>query len=194
MKNIRGKIRLAAALLLVLLFTACAGSVEPETQAPADSVETSVIETQMPEETLTEPETQAPADSPEAAAGTELPVEGGSYYDMENVVLYLYLYGELPPNYITKEEAEALGWSGGSVEKYEAGAAIGGDRFGNREGLLPAAQGRKYTECDIDTLGADTRGAKRLVFSNDGLYFYTADHYESFSEVVVSEDYTVEVR
>ncbi len=168
MKNIRGKIRLAAALLLVLLFTACAGSVEPETQAPADS--------------------------PEAAAGTELPVEGGSYYDMENVVLYLYLYGELPPNYITKEEAEALGWSGGSVEKYEAGAAIGGDRFGNREGLLPAAQGRKYTECDIDTLGADTRGAKRLVFSNDGLYFYTTDHYESFSEVVVSEDYTVEVR
>ena len=168
MKNIRGKIRLAAALLLVLLFTACAGSVEPETQAPVDS--------------------------PEAAAGAELPVEGGSYYDMENVVLYLYLYGELPPNYITKEEAEALGWSGGSVEKYEAGAAIGGDRFGNREGLLPAAQGRKYTECDIDTLGADTRGVKRLVFSNDGLYFYTTDHYESFSEVVVSEDYTVEVR
>ena len=168
MKNIRGKIRLAAALLLVLLFTACAGSAEAETQAPANS--------------------------PEAAAGAELPVEGGSYYDMENVVLYLYLYGELPPNYITKEEAEALGWSGGSVEKYEAGAAIGGDRFGNREGLLPAAQGRKYTECDIDTLGSDTRGAKRLVFSNDGLYFYTADHYESFSEVVVSEDYTVEVR
>ena len=194
MKNIRGKIRLAAALLLVLLFTACAGSVEPETQTPADSVETSVTETQTPEETQTEPETQAPADSPEAAAGAELPVEGGSYYDVENVVLYLYLYGELPPNYITKEEAEALGWSGGSVEKYEAGAAIGGDRFGNREGLLPAAQGRKYTECDIDTLGADTRGAKRLVFSNDGLYFYTADHYESFSEVVVSEDYTVEVR
>ena len=194
MKNIRGKIRLAAALLLVLLFTACAGSAEAETQVPADSVETSVTETQMPKETQTEPETQAPVDSPEAAAGAELPVEGGSYYDMENVVLYLYLYGELPPNYITKEEAEALGWSGGSVEKYEAGAAIGGDRFGNREGLLPAAQGRKYTECDIDTLGSDTRGAKRLVFSNDGLYFYTADHYESFSEVVVSEDYTVEVR
>lgn len=121
----------------------------------------------------------------------ELPQQGNSYYDLENVVLYLYLYEELPSNYITKSEARELGWEGGSVEKYKEGAAIGGDRFGNREELLPVEDGRTYTECDIDTLGNGSRGAKRLVFSNDGLYFYTEDHYESFDEVIVTEGYEV---
>ena len=111
------------------------------------------------------------------------PERGEYYYDLENVVLYLESYGELPDNFITKNEARELGWSGGSVEEYLEGAAIGGDRFGNYEGLLPQAEGRSYTECDIDTLGYGSRGSRRLVFSNDGLYFYTSDHYESFDEV-----------
>lgn len=115
------------------------------------------------------------------------PEYGGYYYDVENVVLYLAAYGQLPPNYITKNEARALGWSGGSVEAVKAGAAIGGDRFGNYEGLLPDKPGRVWTECDIDTLGYGSRGSRRLVFSNDGLYFYTGDHYESFREVTVNE-------
>jgi guanyl-specific ribonuclease Sa len=58
---------------------------------------------------------------------------------------------------------------------------IGGNTFGNREGLLPSKKGRTYTECDIDTLGAKARGIKRIVFSNDGLIYYTDDHYESFT-------------
>ena len=120
-----------------------------------------------------------------------LPTYGGYYYDLTNVVLYLELYDELPSNYITKNEARELGWEGGSVEKYLKGAAIGGDTFGNREGLLPKANGRSYTECDIDTNGYSSRGSRRLVFSNDGLYFYTADHYETFSEVTVTEEYKV---
>lgn len=115
------------------------------------------------------------------------PVEGEYYYDLENVVLYLELYDTLPDNYITKKEAQDLGWSGGSVEQYLEGAAIGGDRFGNREGLLPKADGRSYTECDLNTDGADSRGAERLVFSNDGLYFHTEDHYETFTEVWVED-------
>ena len=57
---------------------------------------------------------------------------------------------------------------------------IGGDYFGNYEGLLPAQKGRKYYECDIDTLGKSKRGAKRIIYSNDGLIYYTEDHYESF--------------
>ena len=122
---------------------------------------------------------------------SDLPIEGNSYYDLENVVLYLYLYEELPDNYMTKTEARELGWEGGSVEKYKEGAAIGGDTFGNREGLLPKEKGRTYTECDIDTDGEKSRGAKRLVFSSDGLYFYTEDHYESFDEVIVMDDYEV---
>ena len=115
------------------------------------------------------------------------PVEGEYYYDLENVVLYLELYDTLPDNYITKKEAQALGWSGGSVERYLEGAAIGGDRFGNREGILPKEEGRSYTECDLNTDGADSRGAERLVFSNDGLYFHTEDHYETFTEVWVED-------
>jgi len=103
----------------------------------------------------------------------------GSYTTAEDVSLYLTLYGELPENFITKKEARALGWSGGSLEPYAPGKCIGGDRFGNYEGILP--DGREYHECDIDTLGAESRGAKRLVFSGDGLIYYTEDHYESFT-------------
>lgn len=118
-------------------------------------------------------------------AEPDAPEQDGYYYDVESVVLYLDAYAELPPNFITKNQAGDLGWSGGSVEDYRKGAAIGGDRFGNREGLLPKSSGRSYTECDIDTHGAESRGAKRLVFSNDGLYFYTDDHYNSFTQLTV---------
>ena len=99
----------------------------------------------------------------------------------EDVALYLHTYGHLPDNFITKKEAQALGWEGGSLEPYAPGMCIGGSSFGNFEGLLPEADGRSYQECDIDTLGADSRGAKRLVYSNDGLIYYTDDHYESFT-------------
>lgn len=104
----------------------------------------------------------------------------GSYYSKDEVALYIHTYGCLPGNFVTKAEAEDAGWSGGSVEKYIPGAAIGGNRFGNREGLLPDAPGRTWTECDINTNGASGRGAERIVFSNDGLIYYTNDHYESF--------------
>lgn len=106
--------------------------------------------------------------------------EEGVYTSKEDVALYIHLYGHLPPNFITKKEAEELGWKGGSLEPYAPGMCIGGSRFGNYEELLPQADGRSYTECDIDTLGADKRGAKRIVFSNDGLIYYTEDHYKSF--------------
>ena len=107
--------------------------------------------------------------------------EDGWYTSKEEVALYIHLYGQLPGNYVTKDEAEEAGWHGGNVERWTGeGTAIGGSPFGNREGLLPKAQGRYYTECDIDTAGESSRGAKRIVFSNDGLVYYTEDHYESF--------------
>ncbi|MDE7242603.1 MAG: ribonuclease [Oscillospiraceae bacterium] len=107
--------------------------------------------------------------------------EEGTYNSKEDVSLYLHLYEHLPSNYLTKSEARELGWTGGSVEKYAPGCAIGGDRFGNREGLLPEEPGRQYYECDIDTAGESSRGAKRIIFSDDGLIYYTEDHYESFT-------------
>ena len=114
--------------------------------------------------------------------------EYGTYNSVEDVSLYLYTYGCLPENYITKNEARDLGWEGGSVERWAGeGAAIGGDKFGNKEGILPKTDGRQYYECDIDTVGESGRGAKRIVWSNDGLIYYTDDHYESF-ELLYGEE------
>lgn len=128
------------------------------------------------------------------AQETVLPTEAaplldpdGTYDSKEDVALYIHLYGCLPQNYMTKSEARALGWDSGSVEDYAPGMCIGGDRFGNYEGLLPEADGRSWTECDIGTLGKDSRGARRIVFSNDGLIYYTDDHYNSF-ELLYGEE------
>ena len=104
--------------------------------------------------------------------------EDGSYNSRDEVALYIHLYGKLPSNYLTKKEAQALGWSGGSLEPYAPGCSIGGSYFGNNEGLLPKGS---YTECDIDTVGKKSRGAKRIVFSSTGEIYYTEDHYESFT-------------
>lgn len=111
----------------------------------------------------------------------------GSYTTKEDVALYIHTYGCLPSNFMTKDEARKLGWEGGSLEPYAPGMCIGGNYFGNYEGLLPEEDGREYTECDIDTLGASSRGAKRIVFSNDGLIYYTEDHYETF-ELLYGEE------
>lgn len=107
--------------------------------------------------------------------------EDGIYDSKDEVALYIHIYNKLPSNYITKAEAKKLGWSGGSVEKYKENCCIGGSTFSNNEGLLPSKSGRTYKECDIDTLGKSNRGAKRIVYSNDGLIYYTEDHYESFT-------------
>ena len=129
------------------------------------------------------PEEEAPPAEEEASPVEEEPAidEDGAYTTKEDVALYIYTYGHLPDNFITKKEAESLGWSGGGLDDYAYGCCIGGNRFGNYEGLLPEADGRTYTECDIDTMHASKRGAKRIVFSNDGLIYYTDDHYESFT-------------
>lgn len=102
------------------------------------------------------------------------------YTSKEDVALYLYTYGHLPQNFITKNEAKALGWSGGGLDPYRQNACIGGDKFGNFEENLPKKSGRQYYECDIDTMNQNSRGAKRIVYSNDGLIYYTSDHYSTF--------------
>ena len=124
-----------------------------------------------------------------AAQEEETPAieEDGTYTTKEDVVRYIHTYGHLPENFITKKQAQALGWEGGSLEPYAPGKCIGGSRFGNYEGTLPEKDGRTYTECDIDTLGASKRGGKRIVFSNDGLSYYTEDHYETFEPLYGEE-------
>lgn len=110
--------------------------------------------------------------------------EDGSYSSKEEVALYIHTYGKLPGNYLTKREAENLGWLSykGNLWDVAPGKSIGGSRFGNYEGQLPDAKGRKYYECDIDFDGT-YRNAKRIIYSNDGLIFYTEDHYKTFEQL-----------
>ncbi len=173
-----GKVKKSLALLLMLalmaaLLLGCA--VTPASQSAYESSQGSQGLPPSDELVL------LPADDPGGEApAAELPDEDGSYTTKEDVLAYLIAYGHLPSNFITKNEARAAGWEGGSLEPTCPGKCIGGDRFGNREGLLPSARGRVWTECDINTLGKRSRGAERIVFSNDGLIYYTGDHYESF--------------
>ena len=114
--------------------------------------------------------------------------EDGTYTSKEEVAEYLHTYGHLPSNFITKKEAKKLGWvsSEGNLEEVAPGMSIGGDYFGNYEGNLPEAEDRDYYECDIDFDGT-YRNGKRIVFSNDGLIYYTEDHYETF-ELLYGEE------
>ena len=121
----------------------------------------------------------------QSLAGVESAIdEKGTYTSKDEVALYLHTYGHLPSNYITKDEAEDAGWKTEGLDLDEAcpGKSIGGDRFGNREGKLPKAKGRTWYECDIDYKGG-SRGAKRIVYSSDGLLYYTEDHYKTFEQL-----------
>ena len=164
-------------LVLVLIYAILPDTGTDELNLNVAESASSVVEAVI-DEIAAEPEEEA--GTPGSDEAKKLLDPDGWYYSKEEVALYIHTYGCLPGNFVTKNEAEDAGWSGGSVEKYIPGAAIGGNRFGNREGLWPDAPGRTWTECDINTNGASGRGAERIVFSNDGLIYYTGDHYESF--------------
>ncbi len=176
--------------LTVFLLTGCTPSEEdvaPETPAEAVTQETEnsrqdIVEEDIPE--LSEEDDskeEVPSDSPTIS-------EEGTYTSKEDVAAYLHEYGHLPSNYLTKKEAKALGWvsSEGNLDEVAPGMSIGGDYFGNYEGTLPEADGRDYHECDIDFDGT-YRNAKRIVYSDDGLIYYTEDHYETF-ELLYGEE------
>ena len=164
--------RIAAFLLVVLSIAGIAACTVPEEVFPPDTPTAAisdVLHTTEPTEigTAAEIELSAKPTAPPQEPTSSPVKESGEYSSRDEVALYIHLFGHLPANFITKKQARELGWQGG-------------DRFGNYEGLLPQAEGRFYTECDIDTCGAPSRGAKRIVFLNDGLIFYTDDHYQSF--------------
>ncbi len=149
-------------LFTPLLLTACADS-----EALSDVLDL-VID-------VLEEDSSAPTSDASAAAIDA----DGSYTEKEDVALYLWTYKRLPGNFITKNEARDLGWEGGSVEDFAPGCAIGGDRFGNYEEILPPGD---YRECDIGTAGANSRGACRLVYTADCTrIYYTDDHYGTFT-------------
>ena len=156
----------------------------PVTEAPAVTESTTPPSTESaPSEPPAEtPSVEAEAPSEENAEATL--DENGRYTTPEDVALYIHTYGKLPCNFITKNEAKKLGWvsNQGNLWDVTDQMSIGGDRFGNYEGLLPDAPGRKWTECDVNYEGG-FRGSERILFSNDGLIYYTDDHYESFTQL-----------
>lgn len=166
---------LLAVFAMLLSLVACTAGV-PDF---FDDADTDILEVQPRPEVVEDDDwdDQQPDQQPPEANKI---AEDGVYSAKDDVALYLHTYGHLPGNYMTKKEAQALGWEGGKLEPYAPGKCIGGDRFGNYEDQLPKKKGRTYYECDIDTLGRSGRGAKRIVYSSDGLIYYTGDHYENF--------------
>ncbi len=172
-------------IILTILIVAVGGVI-----AGDDVVEIiSDIQTELQSQTLTEEQSTESSEQLEFEQQSDQSQldQDGYYYSKEDVSLYINTYSELPKNFVTKQQAGGRGWEGGSVENYIEGAAIGGDTFQNYEKLLPEKSGRVYYECDIDTDSQSSRGAKRIVFSNDGLIYYTDDHYESF-ELLYGEE------
>ena len=125
-------------------------------------------------------DTEAPAD-PEVPEETEEP---GPIIEPQQIADYLFEHGELPENFITKQEAKDLGWDSyvNYVSDVAPGMSIGGDYFGNYEGKLPRVKGRKYYECDCWYTGGK-RNQYRIIYSNDGHVWYTEDHYNTFTEM-----------
>ena len=170
-------------LLMILSLSLLTGCTQEDAELALD-VLNAVLESEVEEEISEETaDVTTEKEIPESTVS-----EDGTYTTKEEVAEYLYLYGHLPSNFITKKEAKKLGWvsSEGNLWDVAPGMSIGGDYFGNYEGNLPEADDRDYYECDIDFDGS-YRGAKRIVFSNDGLIYYTEDHYEAF-ELLYGEE------
>ena len=166
-----------------------------ELEAAVETGDSTVIEDSISNtvESLTqtgpmELETVEESEEPEPSTEDEAVIdEDGHYTSKEEVALYIHIYGKLPSNFISKKEAEDLGWKkkqgeAGQLHVVAPGMSIGGSSFGNYEGLLPEKKGRKYYECDINYVKGN-RGEERIVYSNDGWIFYTGDHYESFEQL-----------
>ena len=168
----RGMARRLAALLLALML-----AVSGLTCAAAESGDWRDLLRSL--YGLTDDAEETPSGEEETEVEFELPVT-----DPQQIVNYLSIYGELPENFITKDEAKALGWDSryNYVGEVAPGMSIGGEYFGNYEGLLPRKKGRKWYECDANYRGKK-RGPERVLYSSDGLYYYTDDHYQTFTEM-----------
>ena len=190
---------LSALLISLLSLSLLTGCSDKELEFAAD-VLTTILETEVEESTVQEegnfleeestiPEDAFTEEEVLITEDSEVDItEDGTYTSKEDVAEYIHKYGHLPSNYITKRSAKELGWisSEGNLDKVAPGMSIGGDYFGNYEGNLPETNDRDYYECDIDFDGT-YRNGKRIVYSNDGLIYYTEDHYETF-ELLYGEE------
>ena len=183
-RTIQGLSALVAALMLslALCLVGCA-TTDASEKATTGQDDVELLEVIEDEEGQEAPETRAPKKTG-SAKDLDLP-EDGTYTSKDEVAWYLHTYGHLPSNYITKWEAEDAGWKSEGQDLWDVcpGKSIGGGKFGNYEGKLPSKRGRTWRECDIDYRGQRSRGAKRIVYSSDGLIYYTSDHYKTFERL-----------
>lgn len=176
------------ALLSITMLAGLAGCKKTDPQ-PTKEPQPVPAETEQAEPSPTPTPESMPAPTPEATPTpepTEEPQasisEDDVYDTKDEVALYIYTFHHLPSCYMTKKEARKKGWENGALNQVIPGMCIGGDYFGNYEGLLPE-NGDDYYECDIDTMHRKSRGAKRIIFTEDGDVWYTDDHYESFEQL-----------
>lgn len=168
MKQIRKFIWMMVTMMMVL-FVGCSGTEGLESLGvPEISQAAADVQTEE------EPQTDTPLEI----------TEDGQYTAKEEVAEYVHRFGHLPDNFISKTKARKLGWDNkeGNLWDVAPGKSIGGSQFKNYDGALPDKPGRTWTECDIDYQGG-YREAKRLIFSNDGLVYYTEDHYKTFEQI-----------
>ena len=133
-----------------------------------------------------ETETSPPGDDAERKPEeiTPTPVPKGPIIDPQSIADYLFAHGELPDNFITKREAQSLGWDSryNYLSDVAPGKSIGGDYFGNYEEKLPVEKGISYHEADCYYTGGK-RNAYRIIYSSNGRVWYTEDHYNTFTEL-----------
>ena len=115
--------------------------------------------------------------------------ESGKYTTRDSVAAYLCKFDKLPSNYVGKNEGQQLyeTKTGKTFEKWNfnpwttIGVMIGGDKFSNDKSMLPQGS---YREADVD-YSANNRGTKRLMYQGGCTIYYTANHYESYSEIKI---------
>lgn len=166
------------ALLLLILgqqgILPLGDTADPPDALPTATIAAALTDSPTSTPTATPVRTEKPTAAPKQTAITA----------PQDIADYIFAHGTLPDNFLTKSEARQLGWDSSQnyVSDVAPGYSIGGDRFGNYEGLLPDASGRKWYEADANYT-AGPRGAERILYSSDGLVYYTSDHYQTFTEM-----------
>jgi hypothetical protein len=124
--------------------------------------------------------------------------ESGVDTTKDSVAAYLCKFDKLPSNYVGKNEGKDLYESstGNTFSKWNfnpwttIGVMIGGDDFNNYASdpdyyheNLPEGS---YSEADVDYSGSN-RGTKRLIYQSGCIIYYTADYYETFDLLSISQ-------
>lgn len=145
------------------------------------------LETAKKKKNTAAPQVTAAVETPTAVP--EPTATPGPLDEAQRIADYIFEHGELPDNFITKKQAQALGWDSAFnyVSDVAPGKSIGGDYFGNYEQKLPVVKSRKYYEADCFYKGGK-RNAYRIIYTTDGHVWYTEDHYNTFIELFPTKD------